>query len=456
MGEESLNFKTFKKGGVHPPANKISAGTPIEAVELPKRVTILLSQHIGAPAAPVVQKGDKVKVGTLIGAAGGFVSVNIHSSVSGTVFAVDTVKDPGGFASKAVIIDVDEADEWEESIIRTPEVIREIKATPEEIVATMKEMGIVGMGGACFPTHVKYTIPEGKKADTLIINAVECEPYLTADHRIMLERTEEILVGVEIMKKALKIDTAFIGIEANKPDAIEKMEKAVKDFPGTVVQPLMLKYPQGAEKQLIKAIRNREVPSGKLPLDVGCVVDNVGTALAIYEAVQKHKPLLERVVTVTGKKLAKPANYLVRVGIPASVLIEKSGGIPEGTGKIISGGPMMGKAAVSAEFPITKGTSGILLLDESEAKRREVQNCIRCAKCVDACPMGLEPFLYEKLSEKGRWDDLDALNVTDCIECGCCSYTCPSARPLLDYIRLAKANVGRIRRERAAKKQEAK
>ncbi|MBO4710585.1 electron transport complex subunit RsxC [bacterium] len=446
-----MNFKTFKKGGVHPPANKISAGTPIEAVELPKRVTILLSQHIGAPAAPVVQKGDKVKVGTLIGQAGGFVSVNIHSSVSGTVFAVDTVKDPGGFASKAVIIDVD-GDEWEESIIRTPEVIREIKATPEEIVATMKEMGIVGMGGACFPTHVKYTIPEGKKADTLIINAVECEPYLTADHRIMLERTEEILVGVEIMKKALKIDTAFIGIEANKPDAIEKMEKAVKDFPGTVVQPLKLKYPQGAEKQLIKAIRNREVPSGKLPLDVGCVVDNVGTALAIYEAVQKHKPLLERVVTVTGKKLAKPANYLVRVGIPASVLIEKSGGIPEGTGKIISGGPMMGKAAVSAEFPITKGTSGVLLLDESEAKRREVQNCIRCAKCVDACPMGLEPFLYEKLSERGRWDDLDALNVTDCIECGCCSYTCPSARPLLDYIRLAKANVGRIRRERAAKK----
>jgi electron transport complex protein RnfC len=316
----------------------------------------------------------------------------------------------------------------------------------------MKEMGIVGMGGACFPTHVKYTIPEGKKADTLIINAVECEPYLTADHRIMLERTEEILVGVEIMKKALKIDTAFIGIEANKPDAIEKMEKAVKDFPGTVVQPLMLKYPQGAEKQLIKAIRNREVPSGKLPLDVGCVVDNVGTALAIYEAVQKHKPLLERVVTVTGKKLAKPANYLVRVGIPASVLIEKSGGIPEGTGKIISGGPMMGKAAVSAEFPVTKGTSGVLLLDESEAKRREVQNCIRCAKCVAACPMGLEPFLYEKLSERGKWDELDVLNVTDCIECGCCSYTCPSARPLLDYIRLAKANVGRIRRERAAKK----
>ena len=452
MGEESLNFKTFKIGGVHPPENKISAGTPIEAVELPKRVMIPLSQHIGAPAAPVVKKGDKVKVGTLIGEAGGFVSVNIHSSVSGTVFAVDTIKDPAGFAVKAVIIDVDEADEWEESIIRTPELIREITATPEEIVATMKSAGIVGMGGACFPTHVKYTIPEGKKADTLIINAVECEPYLTADHRVMLERTEEIFVGVEVMKKALKIDTAVIGIEANKPDAIEKMTKAAANFPGTTVQPLLLKYPQGAEKQLIKAIRNREVPSGKLPLDVGCVVDNVGTALAIYEAVQKHKPLFERVVTVTGKKLAKPANYLVRIGIPASVLIEKSGGIPEGTAKIISGGPMMGKAAVSAEFPVTKGTSGVLLLDASAAKRHEVQNCIRCAKCVAACPMGLEPFLYEKLSEKGRWDELDALNVTDCIECGCCSYTCPSARPLLDYIRLAKANVVRIRRERAAKK----
>ncbi len=445
-----MNLKTFKIGGIHPPENKISAGNPIVAVELPKRVTIPLSQHIGAPAVPVVKKGDKVKVGTLIGRGEAFISANIHSSVSGTVFSVDTITDLAGFQSNVVTIDV-EGDEWEESIINRSEVIREVKATPEEIVAAIKEAGIVGMGGACFPTHVKYMIPNGKKADTLIINGVECEPYLTADHRLMLEHAEEILVGVDIMRRALNSERAVIGIEANKPDAIEKMTKVAATFSGIVVQPLQMKYPQGAEKQLIKAIANREVPSGKLPLDVGCVVDNVGTAMAIYEAVQKHKPLFERVVTVTGKHLASPSNFLVRTGVSVEYLIEKCGGIPEGTGKIISGGPMMGKAVVRTDIPVVKGTSGVLLLDESESRRKPQSNCIRCGKCVSVCPMGLEPYLIEKLSEKSRWAELEEINAADCIECGSCSYTCPSALPLLDMIRLAKANVMRIRRERAKK-----
>lgn len=445
-----MKLKTFRIGGVHPPENKMAASTPIEALSIPKRVSIPLSQHIGAPAVPVVKKGDDVKVGTLLAKGEAFISANIHSSVSGKVFAVDTVTDTTGYKTKAVIIDV-EGDEWEENIIRTPELVKEIKLEPAQIVERIKSSGIVGLGGACFPSHVKYMVPEGKKVDTLVINAVECEPYLTADHRIMLERTEEILVGIEIMKKALKINRAIVGIEANKPDAIAKMEKAAADFPGTEIQALKVQYPQGAEKQLIKAALNREVPSGKLPLDVGCVVNNVGTALAVYEAVQKNKPLFERVVTVTGRKLKRTANFLVRIGTSVDMLIEAVGGLPEDTEKVVNGGPMMGKAVVSTDIPVTKGTSGILFFDKSEAKRKKVSNCIRCAKCVIVCPMGLQPYLLEKIAEKSNWEELEKLSVTDCIECGSCSYTCPSARPILDLLRLGKANVNRLRWERSKK-----
>jgi len=445
-----VKLKTFKIGGVHPPENKMAANSPIEALSLPKRVSIPMNQHIGAPANPVVKKGDDVKVGTLIGKGESFISANIHSSVSGKVFAVETVMDTTGYKVKAVIIDV-EGDVWEDSIIHSGALIKDIKLESAEIVERIKSCGIVGLGGACFPTHVKYMVPEGKKLDTLVINAVECEPYLTADHRIMLERTEEIMVGIEIMKKALKINRAIVGIEANKPDAIAKMEKVAANFPGTEIQPLKVQYPQGAEKQLIKSVVNREVPSGKLPLDVGCVVNNVGTALAIYEAVQKNKPLIERVVTVTGKKLSKPANYLVRIGTPVDMLVEAVGGIPEGTEKIVNGGPMMGKAVSTTEVSVTKGTSGIIFFDKSEARRKRIANCIRCGKCVSVCAMGLEPYLMEKLVEKSRWEEIEKLAVTDCIECGSCSYTCPSSRPLLDLIRLGKANVNRIRWERSKK-----
>jgi len=443
-------LKTFKIGGVHPPENKMAAGSAIETLPLPQRAVILLGQHIGTPAVPVVKKGDKVKVGTLIAKGESFISANIHSSVSGTIFNIDDVMDASGYRRKAVIINV-EGDEWEDSIDRSTDLIKEIKLSSKEIVARIKDAGIVGLGGATFPTHVKYMIPEDKIADTIVINGVECEPYLTADHRIMLENTEQILVGITIMMKAARAKKAVVGIEANKLDAIKVLKDAAKNYDGIEIIPLKVQYPQGAEKQLIKATLNREVPSGKLPLDVGCVVNNVGTALAFYEAVQKNKPLFERVITVTGKKITKPSNFKVRVGTMANELVEAAGGVPEDTGKIISGGPMMGKSIVTIDIPVAKGTSGLVMIDQSLAKRTEEANCIRCAKCVSVCPMGLEPYLLEKLSQKGDFDALIADDTHDCIECGSCSYICPSSRPLLDLIRFGKANVMKILRERSRK-----
>ncbi len=443
-----MKLRTFKLGGVHPPENKMTADIPVVPVEIPKRVSVVLSQHLGAPATPVVERGDKVKVGTLIGEGKGFISANIHSPVSGTVFKIDGVMDATGYRKDSVIINV-EGDDWEEKIDRSDELVREIKLSPEEIIQRLKDTGIVGMGGAAFPTHVKYMFPEGKSADTLVINGVECEPYLTSDHRLMLEKPDEILVGISIMMKAGKVKKALIGIESNKPDAIEQLSEKAKDYEGVEVVPLKVQYPQGAEKQLIKALLNREIPSGKLPLDVGCIVNNVGTAYAIYEAVQKNKPLIERVVTLTGKGLKKGGNVKVRIGTPVKNILEKlEEEIPEDTGKIISGGPMMGKAVSTVDIPVTKGTSGIVFMGEDESERNKVQNCIRCSKCVSVCPMGLEPYLLEKLAEKEMFDECEKEDVVDCIECGSCSYICPSSRPLLDYIRYGKQNVMRIMRER--------
>ncbi|MFH0999609.1 MAG: electron transport complex subunit RsxC, partial [Bacteroidota bacterium] len=392
-------MKTFAKGGVHPPENKISAGNPIEMFPLPKTVSIPVSQHLGAPAKVIVNKNDTVKVGQKIAETGGFVSAAIHSSVSGKVMKVDEVIDASGYKRQAVIIEVN-GDEWDEKIDRSPDLIKDIKVTTEEIIAKVQESGIVGLGGATFPSHVKLSIPKGKTADVLIINGVECEPYLTSDHRLMLEKGEELLIGTSILMKALKVNKALIGIESNKPDAIEHLGNLVKNYPGIFVNALYVKYPQGGEKQLIKALINREVPSGGLPIDVGTVVHNVGTAFAVYEAVQKNKPLFERVVSVTGKSIKRPSNYLVRIGTPVSELIEAAGGIPEDTGKIINGGPMMGKALNSLEVPVTKGTSGILLMPENEAQRRGSLNCIRCSRCVSVCPMGLEPYLLMTLAKK--------------------------------------------------------
>lgn len=440
-------LKTFPKGGVHPPENKISKERNIEALQLPKTVTIPISQHIGAPSNPIVNKGDKVKVGQVIAQSSGFVSTNIHSSVSGTVNKIDDILDSTGYKRKAIIIDV-EGDEWVETIDKGKELKKEITATPEEIINKALEAGIVGLGGATFPSHVKLSIPKGKTAEYLIINGVECEPYLTSDHRLMLEKADEMLVGIQILMKAINVSKALIGVENNKPDAISHLTEKAKSYQGIEVHALKVQYPQGGEKQLIKALINREVPSGGLPIDVGAVVHNVGTAYAIYEAVQKNKPLFERVVTVTGKNLNKTANFMVRIGTSVSELIEAVGGLPSDTGKVVNGGPMMGKAISTTDVPVTKGTSGILLFSEKEAKRNDIYNCIRCGKCVSVCPMGLEPFLLMTLSEKAMWKNVEKEKAMDCIECGSCSYTCPSNRPLLDYIRLGKSTVLQIIRSR--------
>lgn len=441
-------MKTFKLGGVHPPENKLSEKAPIEVLAVPAVATIPLSQHLGAPASPVVAKGDKVKAGQLIAKGAGFISANIHSSVSGTVAKIDDMPDSSGYRKKSIVINV-EGDEWDEGIDLGSELVRECNLTTQEITAKVNEMGIVGMGGATFPSHVKLMVPPGKKAEVLIINGVECEPYLTSDHRVMLEKADQLLVGITIQMKALGVSRAIIGIENNKHDAIEHLSYKVKDYPGISVEPLKVKYPQGAEKQLIKALTGREVPSGKLPIEVGCVVHNVGTAFAVYEAVQKNKPLVERVVTITGKNLKKPSNFLVRIGTPVSALIEAAGGLPSDTGKVVNGGPMMGKAVSNLEVPVTKGTSGILLFPENEASRKTVLSCIRCARCLSICPMGLEPYLLAVLADKKRFEDCEAERIMDCMECGSCLYICPSGRPLLDQIRVGKSQVGQLIRKRS-------
>lgn len=440
-------LKTFPKGGVHPAENKFSFDKKIESLTLPKTVYIPISQHIGAPSSPVVNKGDKVKVGQVIAKSSGFVSTNIHSSVSGTVSKIDEIMDTTGYKRKAIVIDV-EGDEWIEAIDRSNSIVKEINLSAEEIINKVLDAGIVGLGGATFPSHVKLSVPNGKQANYLIINGVECEPYLTSDHRLMLERGEEMLVGISILMKALNVSKALIGIENNKKDAIEHLKKLSASFKGIEVHALKVMYPQGGEKQLIKALINREVPSGGLPIDVGCVVHNVGTAFAVYEAVQKNKPLFERVVTVTGKSVKTTANYMVRIGTPINELIEAAGGLPTDTGKVVNGGPMMGKALNTLDAPVTKGTSGVLIFKENESKRRNIQNCIRCARCVSVCPMGLEPYLLMSLGERSLWDRVEGCKAMDCIECGSCSYTCPANRPLLDYIRLGKTTVLKIIRSR--------
>jgi Na+-translocating ferredoxin:NAD+ oxidoreductase subunit C len=443
-------LKTFPAGGIHPPENKLTASIAIKYLPVPEHVAIPISQHIGAPAETTVNKGDFVKTGQLLAKAKGFVSSNIHSSVSGKVSKIDTIADTSGYKQTAVFIDV-EGDEWIETIDRSNATVSEITLSPEEIIARCLESGITGLGGATFPTHVKLTVPTGKKCDLLIINGVECEPFLTSDHRLMLERGVEILIGVNILMKALSVDRAMIGIENNKQDAIGHLTKLAAGFKGITVHALKVKYPQGAEKQLIKALINREVPSAHLPLDVGTVVHNVGTAFAVYEAVQKNKPLFERVVTITGTSLSQPGNYFVRNGTPVSKLIEAAGGMPDDAGKIVNGGPMMGKAVNNTDVPIVKGTSGIIIFPRKDSERTEVKPCIRCAKCISVCPQSLEPFLLMTLSEKGLFERAEQEMITDCMECGSCSYTCPAGRPLLDYIRLGKSSVIRMVRERNMK-----
>lgn len=444
-------MRTFKIGGIHPNDAKLSAGVAIEVMPLPLQVSIPVAQHIGAPATVVVAKGDKVKAGTLIAQATGFVSANVHSSVSGTVAKIDNEPDASGNRRQVVVIDV-EGDEWEDEVDLKGDFKRTFNLSSEEIIAKIKNAGIVGMGGATFPTHVKLMPPPGKVAEVLIINAVECEPYLTSDHALMLEHADEVLIGVQLLMRAAKVNRAMIGIENNKKDAIKLLQEKASKLIGIEICPLRMKYPQGSEKQLIDALIGRQVPSGALPIEVGAIVQNVGTAYAVYEAIVKNKPLVERIVTVTGQSLAQPKNVLARIGTPMSALIAFAGGMPENTGKVIAGGPMMGRAVVNVDAPIQKGSSGILLMSDTQSVRAEMDNCIRCGKCVSVCCMGLQPYLLMNLVEKKMWQEAEQEAVYDCLECGSCSFTCPAHRPLLDYIRYGKSTVMRIMRERSAKK----
>ena len=443
-------MKTFSRGGIHPDDNKLSAGQRIETLPPPKQAVIPLSQHAGAPARPVVAVGDRVLAGQLIAEPDGAVSAAVHSSVSGKVIRISDMKDAYGFTQTAITISV-EGDEWMPGIDRSGQIKPNFHYTPAEIRRKIADAGVVGLGGACFPTAVKLDPPASCPIDTLIVNGVECEPYLTPNYRIMVEKSEEIMVGVTILMRCLQVSRAIIGIEANKPDAIERFSHIAIRRDGIEVVPLKMKYPQGGEKQLIQALTGREVRSGQLPASAGVVVQNVATALAVYEAVQMNKPLVESYLSVSGRNLVKTGNFKVRIGTSVEEVLERVGGLPADTGKVIAGGPMMGRAMTRLDTPVTKRVTGITLISSDEARRSEPSPCIRCAGCLQACPMGLEPYLLAHKAERGDWDFLEKHHIMDCMECGCCSYTCPSHRPLLDYIRVGKNTVGGILRARSRK-----
>lgn len=449
-----MKLHTFKIGGIHPEENKITAEMPTQMAELPKQAIFPLSQHIGAPAKPVVQRGDKVKVGTLLAEAGGFVSAPIYSSVSGTVAKIDEEFDATDYRKPVIIVNV-EGDEWEESIDRGDKLetlADHPELTPEEIVSRVQAAGVTGMGGAGFPTHVKLCPPPTAKAECIIVNAVECEPYITSDYRLMMEHPDEIIIGLELLMKAAKVERGYIGIEENKPEAIKLLTEKTANDSRIEVIPLAQKYPQGGEKQLVDAVIHRQVPAPPaIPVNVGAIVQNVGTTFAVYEAVMKRKPLIERYTTVTGKRIKRPGNFLVRIGTPFSQLIEACGGMPEGDNKVLAGGPMMGKAVISLNTPVCKGTNSITVISGDEAHRKKVQPCIRCAKCVSICPMGLEPYLIATLSAFKEYERAENEDIVSCIACGSCQYTCPSGRPILDNILQGKAVVMGMIRERAAK-----
>lgn len=449
-----MKLHTFKIGGIHPEENKITAEMPTQMAELPKQAIFPLSQHIGAPAKPVVQRGDKVKVGTLLAEAGGFVSAPIYSSVSGTVAKIDEEFDATDYRKPVIIVNV-EGDEWEESIDRGDKLetlADHPELTPEEIVNRVQAAGVTGMGGAGFPTHVKLCPPPTAKAECIIVNAVECEPYITSDYRLMMEHPDEIIAGLELLMKAAKVERGYIGIEENKPEAIKLLTEKTANDSRIEVIPLAQKYPQGGEKQLVDAVIHRQVPAPPaIPANVGAIVQNVGTTFAVYEAVMKRKPLIERYTTVTGKRIKRPGNFLVRIGTPFSQLIEACGGMPEGDNKVLAGGPMMGKAVISLNTPVCKGTNSITVISGNEAHRKKVQPCIRCAKCVSVCPMGLEPYLIATLSAFKEYERAENEDIVSCIACGSCQYTCPSGRPILDNILQGKAVVMGMIRERTAK-----
>ena len=432
---------TFSIGGVHPADNKIARGRAIEVLPLPKTVYVSMA-------------GDSVRTGQVIAEPGGFISAFVHSPVTGTVKSIAPRKDLAGNLVTHIEIAVADEEVWAEGIDLTPGLVTELPSDVPAMLERIKANGVVGLGGATFPTHVKLNPGPNAHPECLILNGAECEPFLTSDFRIMVERPKEIVVGAAIMQKILGGCKCVIGIEENKPEAIEAMGKAVAElgYQGISVQPLKKRYPQGGEKQLIDAVMHRQVKSGALPISVGAVVQNVATSLAVYEAVQKNRPLITNTLTVTGDCLPveKQHNYLFRIGVPLSFIAEYAGGIPEGAAKLVSGGPMMGRAIANIDACTVKGSSSILYLSEALTKRKPESNCIRCGKCADACPMGLEPFLLNRLYKAGDLGQLEDNAAQDCIECGCCLYSCPANIPLLDNIRQAKGQVMGVIRARAA------
>ncbi len=433
--------KTFR-GGIHPYYGKeLAASRETEKLPLPDQFFVSLEQHIGAPVKLLVKKGDEVKAGQLIAEAGGFVSANIHAPTSGKVTSTDPVDHVSGRKVPAVTIKADGNDEWVDlEPVDSPE-----SADPKTLLDAIRRAGVVGMGGASFPTHVKLSPPDDKPIDTLILNGAECEPYLTADHRIMVEKPREVLLGALLEARILGASRLFIGVEDNKPDAIKALEDEVEglQLPENIkeisVVPLETKYPQGSEKQLIKAITDRNVPVKGLPMDVGVVVSNVATCYAVWDAVYNGRPVIERIVTVTGRGVVEPGNYWVRIGTPVSHLIEAAGGYEDDAAKLIIGGPMMGFAQGTDAVPTMKSTNGVLVQTRDEVQGPDFAPCIRCARCVEVCPMNLPPFLLAAAAEAGRYDVLDQDVLFSCVECGSCAYVCPSRRPLVQFIRMGKA-----------------
>ena len=448
-------LKTFGKGGVHPNPMKLTADSPIVGAPLPKSVRILLSQHIGAPAKCIVKIGETVEACQMIGEPGGFVSSPVHTPIAGKVKKIEKVRDGQGLWKEAVLIEA-ETPEGEEpaeltvaydesSPVRTDDEIAALE--PKEIIDIIGNAGVVGLGGASFPTRVKLSVPPGKSADLFLINGAECEPYLTCDDALMRSYAPQILDGVEMMMRAAGTREAVVGIEANKPQAIEAMKKAAADRKNISIVPLKTAYPQGSEKQLIYALCRRVVPAGGLPVDAGVIVDNVATAFAVERAVRYGEPLMKRIVTITGPQVSKPGNYIVATGTSSDALMEMAGGIPADTGKIISGGPMMGRAMSCVDAPMAKANGGILVLPEKMSHRHAADPCMRCGFCVAACPMDLEPYFLQNLGE--FFQDVEARDngALNCLECGCCSYVCPSHRPILDFIRLARQRIRNLPKE---------
>jgi electron transport complex protein RnfC len=433
-------------GGVHPPESKqLTEARPIEPAGRPAEIVVPLSQHIGGPATPVVEKGDAVRAGQMIGEASGFVSAPVHSPVSGTVKKIADHPHGLGGDQPAVVIEPAAEDDW-----ALMEPFTDLDRTPKErLVERIRDAGLVGMGGAAFPTHVKVVPPKGHSFDTVILNGAECEPFLTCDHRLMLDRGAEIVKGLEILLKITGAQTGFIGIEANKPDAVARLAELTKHSAHVNVAVCRVKYPQGAEKQLIKAITGREVPVGGLPFQVNVLVQNVGTAYAVWDAVVNGRPLVERAVTVTGPIVREPKNLWVKVGTPVGELLERCGGLTDDAARFILGGPMMGLAQHRFDVPVTKGTSGVLFLPPPRPDDFVATPCIRCARCVDSCPMKLVPCEAATFSEAGMLDEAERYGAGDCIECGSCSYVCPARRHLVQSIKVSKPAVLARRAERA-------